>query len=843
MWVLRSLTTDDEQGFHLLEFVFCLRVRRYDCTRAMKKAGGNLNFPGDRVMKIQLKYATLAILFFVALSALDALIDSSLFSQWPIEKWFLFDLTGEALFDRSVVAIAFFLFGVFAARARESQKKTEQALHESETRFQVMVEKTPLGICFLDGNGVLSSCNEHFARFVGRPKEEIIGTRMDGLVSQEARSALVDLPLSGHVGHYVGDRLFATSEPTLAVRSWFIPFLSEGRSWQGIIGIVEDVTEHRQAERRLSESEQRLELAVWGAELGLWDHDLLTKRVVCNDFAAGQLGYENKEIDPTIDSWRALIHPDDLSHVLEAYKAHLIGKTAFYESEHRLRCKSGEWIWILARGKVVDRDETGRALRLVGVGLDITGRKTMEKTLKDSEEKFRALFEQSQQPVAIVARDGRFVEVNQSFLELVGYAREDVAHLRFADLCGHPSTDLPWELDREGRGYVSNLEWDARTKNGELRNCILSAAFIHTYGQTTQCQVACQDVTELKRAQVALHETVASLNALLDATPDMVYFKDAKANYKIVNKAFEKAVGLGREEILGKKTALPFAGKIAEQESPYDDQLLRERKSLRIEEVIGNEQGGGQFYETVKFPVLDPRGEVIGLGAIARDITARKTVQRQLEELLEEKEVLIGEIHHRVKNNLQVMSSLLDMQASRIEDPGSKAILKDAENRIWSMALAHEKLFRSKNLAHIRVREYLEDLVQDIVYSHGNVAHLVRPVLDVEDFSLEIDTLIPLGLITNELVSNALRHTFPAGSPAEIRISLRSTDDDAFALSVTDNGIGMTEDTSAAGLNQSFGLHLVELLLKQIRGEIRGETTGGTHFHIVFRRMERKKRS
>ncbi len=386
-------------------------------------------------MKIQLKYAILAILFFVALSGLNAVIDSALFGRWPIGNWFLFDLTGEAVFDRSVVAITFFLFGVFAARAREMQRKTEQALRESETRFQVMVERTPLGICFLDGNAVLSSCNEHFARFVGRPKDEIIGARMDALVSQGAHTALVDLPLSGNVGHYAGERLFKTSDAALAVRSWFIPFLSASGSWQGIIGIVEDVTEHREAERRLRESEQRLELAVWGAELGLWDHDLLSNRVVCNEFAAAVLGYSREEIEPTLESWRGLIHPEDLPHVLKAYTAHLNGNTAFYESEHRLRSKSGESVWILARGKVVDRDETGRALRLVGVGLDITGRKSMEKTLKDSEEKFRTLFEQSQQPVAIVARDGRFIEVNQTFLELVGYARADVAQLRFVDLC------------------------------------------------------------------------------------------------------------------------------------------------------------------------------------------------------------------------------------------------------------------------------------------------------------------------------------------------------------------------------------------------------------------------
>ncbi len=406
-----------------------------------------------------------------------------------------------------------------------------------------------------------------------------------------------------------------------------------------------------------------------------------------------------------------------------------------------------------------------------------------------------------------------------------------------------PSTAFPWGQEAEERGYVRNLEWNALTKNGELRNCILSAAFMHTQGGTTQCQVACQDVTELKRVEAALLETVASLNALLDATPDMVYFKDAKANFKMVNKAFENLAGLGREQIVGKQAALLFAGKMAEQQSAYDGQLLRERKSIRIEEVIGDEQAGGQFFETVKFPVLDHRGEVIGLGAISRDITARKIAQRKLEESLAEKEVLIGEIHHRVKNNLQVMSSLLDMQAGRIDDERSKAVLKDAENRIWSMALAHEKLFRSKNLASINVREYLENLVMDIVYSHGNVGSLVTPVLDIEDVSLEIDTLIPLGLITNELVSNALRHTFASGSHGEIRVSLRSIDDEAFALSVTDNGIVMTESTAGAGHNQSFGLHLVELLLKQLRGEIREDTNSGTCFHMEFRKMKRKKRS
>lgn len=213
----------------------------------------------------------------------------------------------------------------------------------------------------------------------------------------------------------------------------------------------------------------------------------------------------------------------------------------------------------------------------------------------------------------------------------------------------------------------------------------------------------------------------------------------------------------------------------------------------------------------------------------------RKRSEDQIKAALKEKEVLLKEIHHRVKNNLQVISSLLKLQSRSINDERTLEMFKESENRVRSMALIHEKLYRSRDLANIDFRGYTQDLVADLFQSYGAKAGKISLKKDIEDISLGVETAIPCGLIINELISNALRHAFPEGREGEIDITFRSSDEDKIELIISDNGIGIPTNFDIRN-TKSLGLHLVNILAEdQLKGEIELDRTEGTKFLIKFR--------
>ncbi len=213
----------------------------------------------------------------------------------------------------------------------------------------------------------------------------------------------------------------------------------------------------------------------------------------------------------------------------------------------------------------------------------------------------------------------------------------------------------------------------------------------------------------------------------------------------------------------------------------------------------------------------------------------RKGAEEQIKSALKEKEVLLKEIHHRVKNNLQIISSLLKLQSQYTDDTKILEMLKDSQNRVKSMALIHEKLYGSKDLANINLKTYIHDLVIGLYHSYSKNSEAIIIREDIGDITLGIETAIPCGLIINELVSNALKHAFPGDRTGEIHIKLQRVMENKIILTVEDNGIGISEDFDY-GNTDTLGLHLVNILVEdQIEGEIELDRTNGTKFQIEFR--------
>jgi two-component sensor histidine kinase len=212
------------------------------------------------------------------------------------------------------------------------------------------------------------------------------------------------------------------------------------------------------------------------------------------------------------------------------------------------------------------------------------------------------------------------------------------------------------------------------------------------------------------------------------------------------------------------------------------------------------------------------------------DISDRKQKEMRIQAALREKDVLLGEIHHRVKNNLQIIDSLLDLQSSRIEDESIRSVLRDSQNRIRSMALIHQTLYQSKDFARVDLAGVLESLIPNLVASYGLIPERIELQLDVEEVFLSINQAIPCGLIVNELITNALKHAFPE-SKGQIEVEL-ALDKDTVALTIGDNGAGVPAHVEW-GKTGTLGLQLVQLLAEQLGGSITMQRSP-TRFELRF---------
>ena len=215
------------------------------------------------------------------------------------------------------------------------------------------------------------------------------------------------------------------------------------------------------------------------------------------------------------------------------------------------------------------------------------------------------------------------------------------------------------------------------------------------------------------------------------------------------------------------------------------------------------------------------------------EIEERRRAEKLLESSLHEKEVLLKEIHHRVKNNLQVIQSMLKLQANQVKDPAVMVALKDSQNRVQSMALIHEKLYQSVNLANIDFAEYIQSLISFLNRSYNSSQKQVNLRVQAEPLSLYIDMAVPCGLIVNELVSNALKHAFPDGNGGEVAIQLKAEENGRVELVVSDNGVGIPEGVDIWN-SPSLGLQLVNALVNQLDGDLQFDSSQGTRFTISF---------
>lgn len=591
-------------------------------------------------------------------------------------------------------------------------KESEEAMRESEERYRTLFEAAADGIVIHDARGKNIDANPRACEMLGYSRDELLEMPLSGLVPPEdlkQNPPRLNDALAGRPVCY--ERKLLRKDGTqlnIEIRAGRVTEDRVQAFWR-------DITDRKRADEDLRAERERLAGILRGTNTGTWEWNVQTGQALFNERWAEIIGYTLKEIFPaSIETWEKFCHPDDLKVSADLLERHFRGDLDYYECEARMRHKSGEWVWVLDRGRVITWTGDGKPLTMMGTHQDITDRKMADEAIKRSEERFRVAQEMSPDGFTIL----------------------------------HPV--------RNNEGRVVDFTW--------------------------------------------------------------VY----------QNEAISRVNGYDTESIKGRRLLDLFPG---HSETEIFDAYIDVAETGEPRIVEAMYQG-----ETITIPtwfrlVVVSMGEDIAI--LAQDITARRQTEDALKASLGEKEILLKEIHHRVKNNLMVVSSILNLQSETIRDTKAKDLIVECRKRIQAMSLVHNRLYRSEDLAHIGFREYVDDLLADIAGSHGIVPEKVAFVTDIGDIAFDIETATPLGLIINELVSNAMKHAFPGESKGTITVNLHKQDS-GFSLAVKDDGIGFPEGVDFTA-TESLGMQLVTTLVEQLEGTIELVGDYGTEFRVTFR--------
>lgn len=341
--------------------------------------------------------------------------------------------------------------------------------------------------------------------------------------------------------------------------------------------------------------------------------------------------------------------------------------------------------------------------------------------------------------------------------------------------------------------------------------------------------VTLRDISRRKRDEHA--RLVASLVA---SSNDAIMAQSIDGTIESWNLGAERLYGYSAEEAIGSARTLVLPPDHADPVVALVQRLARGERVEEDCEAVRKRKDGALIDVSIRLsPIHDEAGAVTGISAIARDITARKEADRRLKASLQEKEILLKEVHHRVKNNLQVVSSLLNIEAGRLANPEAVAAFRKSQSRVRSIAAFHEGAYQAKDLAHVDMGRYFEDLLRGLRATYGGAADGIKARVDAASVLLGADLAIPCGLIANELITNAFKHAFPGGR-GTIDVAFQRRDDE-LVLRVADGGVGLAEGFDLASLT-SLGLQLVQTLAEQIGGVL-GVDRGppGVAFSVTFK--------
>ncbi len=440
-------------------------------------------------------------------------------------------------------------------------------------------------------------------------------------------------------------------------------------------------------------------------------------------------------------------------------------------------------------------------------------------------------------PDAIFLTDGNtgiIEEINRKASEQYGYSDDELKTMMSSELMSLPTLN---DTTNNFNELISGEEFHKK-KNGTIFPVEISSSTFDLSQSKKKITVA-RDITERKKAEDALYASEQLYKTTLDALPDAIVVIDLNVKIIMVSPKALQLFGLNNNDQIHGHNFLEFLA---------DDERSRATTILKF--MLESDERRPLYFKCIdsdlKVIETDINGEVIrnikgepdGYIITVRDISERKNTERLLLATLKEKEILLREVHHRVKNNLQVVSSLLNLQANKIDNTAIKQTLEQSRNRIRSIALVHEKLYQTGNYAEINLKEYSHSLLAELFRAYLTDHEKIQIRTEIENVNIPLIYAIPCGLILNEIISNSLKYAFPENynfeNRPEIFISVKSLPDKQLQLIAGDNGIGLPANSQFTD-SSSLGLYLIRILAtEQLDGGIEVDNKKGTIFTITF---------
>lgn len=592
------------------------------------------------------------------------------------------------------------------------------------------------------------------------------------------------------------------------------------------------IVAHERTEAALRKSEERFRIIFDCAPIAITLADAHTYRIVdVNQAHHALLGYSHAELASM--TYIDMTHPDDVGKNLDQIKQLLDGTISRFQIEKRFVKKNGDWIWAnLTVALIHDPDGCAYSMGMIE---DITDRKRAEEALRNNQQLLQLVIDSVPSTIFWKDKNLRYLGCNHQFAIDAGLATPK-------DIIGKNDFELPWAVHAE-RCQVEDLK--VMTSNqptlaveetlvkagGEQRWIKNSKVPLHDKnGSAIGILGTYEDITERRQVDQALRLTQFSI----DRASDPIWWVEPDGTLCYVNDAACRDLGYTHDEMIGKQVS-DFNKDRPDAAWADHWQTVKEQGALTFEARL-HAKDGTLFPVEVTANHIELNGKEYHCSFV-RNITARKQAEDKLKASLTEKEVLLKEIHHRVKNNLQMVCSLLNLQANTIQDPKVLAPFQDSQRRIKAMALVHERLDQSESLANVNFSDYVRHLVTDLIHSCSTDPTKINLKLEIAQLELAVNVAIPCSLIINELVTNALKYAFPDDRAGEIQICFSLTTANQYLLVVADDGVGFLTPSSALNHTpppHSLGLQLVHAFVHQLRGTIELDCSHGTRFELSF---------
>lgn len=755
---------------------------------------------------------------------------------------FIYNITKEKSYyqERARAEVAEELNAVLKSEIKE-HKKTQRKLLEAESYSRNIIDSSLDFIIAFDTKGKVQEFNIAAQKLFGYQFKDVIKMNDQSFIKSNKSYEKLKRELNNK-SRYHNELNFVKSDG-----SKFLGLFSASVIWDdelnksGYMMVGRDVTHVRKTENRIKESEKKYRDLFENSTDLIQSIDVKGNVLYVNKAWLQTLGYnENEVLGMNI---RDVISAESNYFNFDTYLESL-----FHESDYPLkvmvyRSKNGQEF--ILEGNSSINYEKGKPVSSRSIFRNITDVRKAREKIRNQAAKLNSIFNSSSHIFWTIDKRICLTSFNKNYAEAI-YLSHGVYPELNTDytLKKNQFADHDWHLFWNQKykeafdGNMVHFETETKNKDGRMvyREVFLNPV-ISSSGSINEIAGIAHDITDKKLAEENFLEQSAKINSIFESAANMVIFTINKDNeIRSFNRNLAKAL------LLNYGVTIEIGNKVVYDEianySDNFDKIVKvikgafDGKTQHLEIKLSNARGIENWYEIYLNPVYLEYKKINEISCIAFEITHRKETEDKLLSSLKDKEVLLKEVHHRVKNNLQVISSILSLQTSYVKDKKTLNILQESQNRIKSMSFIHESLYQNEDFTSISISEYISTLTKNLFYSYRILGDKINLETHFEDVFLNIDQAIPCGLIINELVSNALKYAFTEGIKGSIRVIVNKKGN-TISLEVSDNGVGLPKNIEL-GVSDTLGFQLVQALVDQLDAHMLVDREKGTKYLITF---------